>query len=243
VDPKYYGLLKEIPQRTLTLVDRMIQVAETKLQEKLNPNLVFILADHVNFAAIREKKGMNVALPYSYELEYEYPEYIKIAKWMIKNINANLHTRLHKGEVTSIAMHLLNAREGVRSQVESTKEEDLESRSARVIQKMTELIESFFSVQVEKDSFHYFRFKNHVKYFVQRKVKREEFCDGNHELYESIRQAYPQVSECVNRIDDYILEEFQERCSEDELLYLIVHVNRLYTKEDCNRKGITSEEQ
>ena len=36
-------------------------------------------------------------------------------------------------------------------------------------------------------------------------------------------------------------QEYKEKCTTEELLYLLVHVNRLYIKEDCHRKGITPE--
>ena len=56
----------------------MVDVAKKNIEDELSPNLVFILADHINFAVIREKNGMDISLPYSYELEYEYPLLTKI---------------------------------------------------------------------------------------------------------------------------------------------------------------------
>ena len=80
----------------------MVDVAKKNIEDELSPNLVFILADHINFAVIREKNGMDISLPYSYELEYEYPLLTKISKWMVKKTNEELDTHLPKGEVTSI---------------------------------------------------------------------------------------------------------------------------------------------
>ena len=57
---------------------------------------------------------MDIPLPYSYELEYEYPKLTKIAAWFVKKINERMHTTLEKGEITSITMHFLNALEGER---------------------------------------------------------------------------------------------------------------------------------
>lgn len=33
----------------------MVDVAKKNIEDELSPNLVFILADHINFAIIREK--------------------------------------------------------------------------------------------------------------------------------------------------------------------------------------------
>ncbi len=67
----------------------MVDVAKKNIEDELSPNLVFILADHINFAIIREKNGMDISLPYSYELEYEYPLLTKISKWMVKKLMRN----------------------------------------------------------------------------------------------------------------------------------------------------------
>ena len=89
VDNRYYGLLKEIPNNIFNLVTKMVDVAKKNIEDELSPNLVFILADHINFAIIREKNGMDISLPYSYELEYEYPLLTKISKWMVKKLMRN----------------------------------------------------------------------------------------------------------------------------------------------------------
>ena len=117
VDNRYYGLLKEIPNNIFNLVTKMVDVAKKNIEDELSPNLVFILADHINFAIIREKNGMDISLPYSYELEYEYPLLTKISKWMVKKTNEELETHLPKGEVTSITMHFINALEGTNTKM------------------------------------------------------------------------------------------------------------------------------
>lgn len=237
IDERYLGMLNEIDEKIFSLVARMCDIAKNRIEDNLNPNLVFILADHISFAVTRYQKGMNVTLPYSYELEYEYSEITKIAKWFIKNINEKLKVHLDKGEVTSVTMHFINAMEGSSKQT-YTKTTD---KTSRIIRNVTKIVEDYFNMILDKSSFNYFRFKNHLKYFVQRKERNEEFTDSNLDLYESMKENYPETYACVSKIEDYLFEEFKEKCTHEELLYLMIHVNRLYTKEDCNRKGITPE--
>lgn len=225
IDRRYYGLLTEIPDKIFLLVTRLLDIAKAKIKGKLNPNLVFVLADHINFSIERERKGMNVSLPYSYEMEYEYPELTMISEWFVRKINEKMKVHLGKGEVTSITMHFINALEG-----KKTLEKDPD-RTARIIREVTSLVEECFNLAINKNSFHYFRFKNHIKYFVQRKDRNEEFSDSNEELYQSMQGKYPEVRKCVARIDDYMEKEFGERCPHEELLYLMIHVNQLYAKE------------
>lgn len=225
IEPQYYGLLQELPEDIIRVASKMVLRIKNQVAKNLNPNLVFILADHINFAVERARKGLDASLPYSYELEYEQPELTKLAAFFVKNIRKRYEVFLPKGEITSITMHILNAMEGT-----SKKLEEKES-SGMIIRKVTELIEEHFEIQIDKESFNYFRFKNHMKYFVDRKSRKEEFTDQNQELYDSMKKSYPETYECVLKINEYITNIFHERCSSEEMLYFIIHVNRLYMKE------------
>ena len=225
IEPQYYGLLQELPEDIIRVASKMVLRIKNQVAKNLNPNLVFILADHINFAVERARKGLHISLPYSYELEYEQPGITKLAAFFVKNIRKRYQVFLPKGEITSITMHILNAMEGT-----SGKLEEKES-SGVIIRKVTEIIEEHFDIQIDKESFNYFRFKNHMKYFVDRKSRKEEFTDQNQELYDSMRKSYPETYECVLKINEYITEIFHERCSSEEMLYFIIHVNRLYMKE------------
>ncbi|MFQ7171582.1 MAG: PTS transporter subunit EIIC [Thomasclavelia ramosa] len=170
---------------------------------------------------------MDISLPYSYELEYEYPLLTKISKWMVKKTNEELDTHLPKGEVTSITMHFINALEGTNTKMHAG---NIENKISKVIFNVTNIVEKHFNFNIDKKSFNYFRFKNHLKYFVQRKEAREMFTDNNRELYESMIEKYPDTYDCISKIDNYFYQEYKEKCTTEELLYLLVHVNRLYIK-------------
>lgn len=225
IEPQYYGLLQELPEDIIRVASKMVLRIKNQVAKNLNPNLVFILADHINFAVERARKGLDISLPYSYELEYEQPGITKLAAFFVKNIRKRYQVFLPKGEITSITMHILNAMEGTSGKV------DEKESSGVIIRKVTEIIEEHFDIQIDKESFNYFRFKNHMKYFVDRKSRKEEFTDQNQELYDSMRKSHPETYECVLKINEYITEIFHERCSSEEMLYFIIHVNRLYMKE------------
>ncbi len=231
IDSRYYELLKDIPEEIFLIVSSLLERAKLQLPGNLNPNLVFVLADHINFAVERNRKGLNVGLMYSYEMEYQYPQITKVAKWFVQSVNEQMGTTLEKGEVTSITVHFLDAMEGNQSTLIRSADDD---RVTRIVTVITHIVEEYFHIEVNQNSFHYFRFKNHLKFFVQRKEKGDEFSGQSIELYEGLRQMYTQVAECVSLIDDFLKEEFGERCPKEELLYLMMHVNQLCSKEENN---------
>lgn len=56
VDPKYIGILSELPKELLVICADIAEQAEIELNCELNQNLPFTLADHLNFAHERLKK-------------------------------------------------------------------------------------------------------------------------------------------------------------------------------------------
>lgn len=236
IDKRYYGLLREIPEKTFLLVTHMLDVIKIKINGNLNPNLPFILADHINFALERNEKGLNISIPYSYELEYEHPELIELSKWFVSVVNDNFKVELDEGEVSIIAMHLLNALEGHASDAEiSLSQKEI----SQITQNVTEIIENFFEIHVDQNSFHYLRFKNHLKFFLLRKKKGEEFTQKGEELFQNIKASYPEVYKCVIKIEEYLESLFGRKCPHEEQLYLMLHVGVLCEKEDCKQKGST----
>lgn len=147
IDHKYYKLLNEVSEEVFFFVNKLLDIAKKEIDGDLNPNLVFVLSDHINFAIIRNRKNMDIPLPYSYELEYAYPKLTKIAGWFVKKINERMHTTLEKGEITSITMHFLNALEGEKIKENTRDESDY---IASIIKNITIIIENFYNMDIDK---------------------------------------------------------------------------------------------
>lgn len=226
VDGRYIQLIQEIDDRVLRLCIKMVQVMSEKLEGKWNPNLVFILADHISFAIERMKKGLEVQFTYSDEVEQEHPSENAWAMWMVKNINHNFEIKLPKGEITCIAMHIINAREGIKNSGIETKEQ----KANRILKEATRIIEECFQISISKKDLNYYRFKNHIVYFVKRKDKNEEFQDQSKEIFEAMKHSCPQTWKCALKINEYLNKEYGSDCTEDELLYLMIHINRFLKK-------------
>ena len=77
-------------------------------------------------------------------------------------------------------------------------------------------------------------------------LKREEkgapVSSENWKLFEAIRDEYLKTYQCALKIKEYLGNELACDLNEEELLYLILHINRLCAREDCYRKSITPAE-
>lgn len=198
IDKKYIGLFKDIPDSIFLLVSQFIEKVKNTTSKVMNPNLVLTLSDHVNFAITRYRKNIRVELPYSYELEYEYPMFNKFAIQLVKAINKKYNVQLGKGEVTSITVHLINAIN------DAVKTDDFDiSLSESITIDLTKIIESFFNMEIDKKGFNYFRFKNHIKYFVLKKNKEENTQERNKEFFQLMQKEYPKIADSMKEIIEY----------------------------------------
>ncbi len=223
IDPRFFDLIDSLDEKVLMLCTKMIGIITTKLEGEWNPNLVFILADHLNFAIERNRKGLSIQFPYSDQVEQDYPEENRWAFWIVKNVNHNFQVRLPKGEITCIAMHLINARAGSRPAAQETDQQ----KADRILRQTISIIEQDFGLSISRKDLNYYRFKNHIAYFVKRKNRNEEFREESEELYSMMKSGWPQTYECALHINEYLKTEYGSDCSHDEILYLMIHINRL----------------
>ena len=59
VDEKYFDLLRDVPQQVFLAADDIAETAREELGCPLNPNLTYVLADHLNFAIERTRAEMD----------------------------------------------------------------------------------------------------------------------------------------------------------------------------------------
>lgn len=213
------GLINEINEEIFDVSAAIVDQAKGMLKCQLNPNLVFSLADHINFAIKRQKEYGNVKLLFSYDIEQLYPKETKLGQYAVKLIRKKLLVNLPDGEATSIALHFINAEQ--ENGLNDATEYDT------CIEKMTEIVEEHFQIQIERESFNYYRFTMHMRYFLKRLIEGEQFIDKNTELLEWIRREYMEINLCTKKIENYLRERYHTICTDEEVLYIMVHINRI----------------
>ena len=50
-------------------------------------------------------------------------------------------------------------------------------------------------------------------------------------MYKDLREEFPDIADCVETISAHLQEKWGSQLSEEEKLYLILHVNRIMAKE------------
>lgn len=223
----FLPLLDDIPLDVIDFTSRQVAQIRGKLPYETNANLIMTLADHLAFAMTRAKRGIYTPMPSIYEMEQNYPVEVEIGRQIVKAMEQAFHVKLPKGEVQGVAMHFINASLGSPSSGQLTAEEEYET----ILERMTQIVEYALQVTIRRDTFNYARFATHVQYLLKRVQADSPIDSDNLQVYASIRDEYKDVSACVDQIHEYLQRNWSIDLSEEEKLYLIMHINRVISQE------------
>ncbi len=219
IDQSFYNLFSEIPDDILEVAAIITMKAQSTLKAQLNPNLVVGLADHINFALIRLRKFKKMKMLFSYDIEHLYPKETELGRYAVDLIWRKLHVKLPDSEITSIAIHFVNAEE------EHESPEELQAED--LIKEIVKYIEKRFNFKIDEKEFNYNRFVMHLRYYFQRIQNKDQFFNGAKELIDPIKENHPDVYDCSVEIAKLIEDALNITCTEDEILYLMIHVYRI----------------
>lgn len=80
VDEEQLAVLKRIPEDVLEAAAEIVDLANEKMDNQFRENVVFTLADHIDFAIQRYRKNINIKLPLLYEVRQLYPGESELGK-------------------------------------------------------------------------------------------------------------------------------------------------------------------
>ncbi len=224
LDPHYVSLLNELPEDVLEVSYEIVKKGSAYLKVELNRTFWFSLCDHINFAIENCKKGLVLSNPMTNEIRHLYEKEMLLGKWAVKHIDRRLKIRLPQSEEANIAMHFINAKQEVKKNDEK---DDFE----HFVEDITDIVESEMDIIIDRSSFSYSRFVTHLKYLLKRTNQISKDFSDNIKMYEDVYQKYPELRKVIEKIKCYIYSELNIEPSKEELLYLMIHINRLCAKE------------
>lgn len=223
ISTKFQELVADIPLEYMELSDEIIDYAKTHLGKKLNESIYLSLSDHIYTAVQRTLEGVVVKNALLWDIRRFYKDEFCIGKKALEMIHEKMHVELMNDEAGFIALHIVNAEmdEDIQTVYDITK----------VMQEIASIVKYFFQMEFDEDSVYYYRFITHLKFFAQRLVSGNEYQDENDDdLLEVIRVKYKNAYACVNTVADFIKKKYAYEISDEERLYLTIHIARIVYK-------------
>ena len=217
---KLEELLTRVPEIYIKTANEVINYIKSSLGKKLNDNIYITLTDHISFAVERLKKGIVVKNALLWEIRRFYNHEYLIAKEALQIIKRRLNVELPKDEAGFIALHIVNA---------SMNSMDLgiTTEMTKVIDRILSIVKYHFKVDIDEYSLHYERFLTHLKFFVQRVFTDAEIDEPDKGFLLALKEQYRNEYLCTLKVRDYIMKEYNKELTEDELIYLTVHLRRI----------------
>ena len=225
VDETYISMIDDIPEEILDISTEIIDKARETIENSISSNIVFTLADHINFCIERYKKNLSITLPIVRDIEFLFEEEMKVGEYGLKLIRERLNQNLPKEEAAYIALHIINAEE------QNKNKQGIDSDA--VINEITGIIENEYEIRINRENFNYSRFVSHMHYLFKRGQSKHLVQSGNDRLYRTTKEDYPKTYQCSEKVSDYLKKKMNLDLTDEEKLYLMLHINRLCTREDC----------
>lgn len=109
ISPEMYDAVASLSDDVIIIASGIVDIARNELNCTLNPNLVFTLADHLQFAIDRARKGASIKNPLYEEVRLVYPREAEVGRRGVKLVMAVAEdVDFPETEAASIALHIVN---------------------------------------------------------------------------------------------------------------------------------------
>ena len=216
------ALFEEVPFEVVEVAQHIIDYATSTLKQKYNVNLLVSLSDHIDFSVKQFREGNNTVKLFNEEIKRFYKEEYQVGKYAINYINQALNVELPKDEATSIAFHLI---------VASQEKTNIETRELlEGVNRIVDITMKHLGKQIDEDSLAYSRYIIHLKFFLSRIVSSQTSNETSEltNIFGQLITKYKNVEKCVEEICEFIKEKFNYVCTDEDSIYLMIHIVRLY---------------
>ena len=138
---------------------------------------------------------------------------------------------LSDDEAAFIAQHIINAEEDT--------DEKKDVKFLNLIRDILTIVQDDLELDFKDESIDYRRFMTHLKFFIRRVVKKDySYGDDTADVYSELVKKCPGEYACAADIKKYVKDKLDYEASEEELIYLTVHLHRLTR---CGKKQLEQE--
>lgn len=218
-------LLDRVPVEYFNLTRQIVEYASVKLDININNKINISLTDHIAYAVERARE--NIILPdiFTREVKEFYPQEYAVGEWALDLVEKELGVVLSKEEVSFIAFHIINS-------TASNEAPHLGQSITSFIQHCFEIIESTLNITIDRNSIAYSRMGTHLKYLAKRILENSEAPLQNtaNDFFNAIMYRFSDSKPTVEAISKYTQETFNHKLTNDEKLYLSIHIFQMTNK-------------
>lgn len=216
---RYQEILIAIPDDCMSACEDMIEVIKKNINKDLSDKIYVTLTDHIYNLIERVKMGIVFDNALLWDVKRLYVDEYQAGLLVVDMIRQRFDIKIEDDEASFIALHIVNAEMNTefRDVIEIT----------GMIDDIYDIVDSYFELNIDKESLEYTRFIMHLRVFFERIVNHQNLKSEKSEaLLRILQNEYPKQYQCVMKIIDYVTMKYDELL-EGEILYLLVHIIKL----------------
>ncbi|WP_281165634.1 BglG family transcription antiterminator LicT [Liquorilactobacillus sicerae] len=220
----FNDLLNDVSPEYLELAAQIIQLAEKKLHVKFNEYLLISLMDHLHFAIIRCRQGIEIHNEILWEVKHYYPAEFQLGQEALGLVKQHFSVQLPEDEAGFIALKF------VESNLDHPKDYDDTLRLTKIIADIIQIVQFQLQVILDPDSISYRRFLVHLRFLAERITDQDKHADQKDDdkfLFDHIKQKYPTAFAGTQKVVDFVLTSLHRQLSLNEQIYLTIHIQRI----------------
>lgn len=214
-------LISSIPIEYANIAYDIVNLAKEKYNKKLNDSIYVSLMDHIHSAIERQKLNIRLTNPMLWDIKQFYREEFEIGIQAIDMIEKELKVEVPIDEAGFIALHIAEA------QLNSSK--PIINQITLLIEEICSIVRYYFKIDFDENSVYFSRFITHLKFFSQRLFLNQQLkkINKNNDLLDIVINKYKNSYGCVEKIKLFVSQKYHYSLSEEEQLYLTIHIQRV----------------
>lgn len=222
---KFLQLLKDTRPEAAKLAEDILEHAR-ECGLELKNQLILSLTDHISFALERQEQGIELPYLMLSETKILYPKEYEIGKWALNRIFEVCGIKLPKYEAGYIALQLASA--PVKN---AAVDREMTYNILKLVTAAMEIIKTSYGVELDTEDTDTIRLTTHLKFLAQRIFTHAQWEDsGTEGLYQLLIHKHHKNKECIERLKEYIQENFAYTLNSQEEAYFLVHLTKIFYK-------------
>lgn len=216
---RFYRLLGDTPMKLIDATQKIRDRAREELGIEMTVNALVGMIDHITYAVERKKQGLEIPNLMLHEIRSLYAEEFKIGLKGLEYIKEATGVSLSEHEAGYITMHMVNASLG--------ENKESISRIFLFTSGIVEIIEQVFDIDFSEDEISLARLNSHLKFLAKRiLLKQPSTEDHVEEFYDMFLKKDRRFKTVEKKIRAYVKKNFHHELSLQEMVYLMVHMNK-----------------
>ncbi|MFT8311225.1 MAG: PRD domain-containing protein [Sporolactobacillus sp.] len=229
----YEDLLAVIPFEYLEIANAIMKIVKQDLDLTISDSLFLNVSDHIFNAVKHYQEGIQVPNYLLKDIRRFYPKEFKAGLKSIRLVNQEFNVHLSGDEAGFLAFHFVDS--------DNTEGIDQASQIVQILRNILNIIRYQTSINLTNSTY-FRRLIVHLKFFIKRMLEgqTEQYNSQDTELLHIVQMKYPQSSLVVDDIMAFLKEKYHYEATNNERLYLIIHIENAVKRSREDNTRITS---